>query len=141
MKIQSNIRFSETPQRWDEFHLIYYYNIVEVSEGFEADFVVVKSIEEIDEAITRAFLAPEIDQKIVDNIEIPHHGSREGKIQVFFKYLDASSMVQSYPDLMVYIRENAIPIIFEVEGVYIYLSVIYDEHRNLFNYFNAIITE
>lgn len=146
MKIQSNNPFPQTPQRWDEGRWIYYYNIKdngpqEEGSRYEAEFVIIESLEQnaIDEAIARATLASSINQLIVDNIQLCVPTEPTHNIKVSFNYRNAASMLQEYPYLSDYIVKNAIPIIYYKEGVTIYLSELYDEHRSIFIKYNAEI--
>ena len=146
MKIQSNIPFPQTPQRWDEGRWIYYYNIKdngsqEEGNRYEAKFVIIDSLEQsaIDESIARATIASSINQLIVDNIQFYVPTEPTHNIKVSFKYRNIASMLQEYPYLSDYIVKNAIPIIYYKAGVTIYLSELYDEHRSIFNKYNAEI--
>ena len=80
MKAQSNNPLPKSIERWKEGEYIYYYNHIdngvqsEDNEGerYEADFVITKSTEktEIEKALIKAIIDPELNQKIIDNIEI-----------------------------------------------------------------------
>ena len=93
----------------------------------------------IDEAIARATLASSINQLIVDNIQFCAPTEPTHNIKVSFNYRNVASMLQEYPYLSDYIVKNAIPIIYYKEGVTIYLSELYDEHRSIFIKYNAEI--
>ena len=146
MNIQSNIPFSQIPQRWDEGRWIYYYNMKdngpqEEGSRYEAEFVIIESLEQsaIDEAVARATLASSINQLIVDNIQFCVPTESTHNIKVSFNYRNVASMLQEYPYLSDYIVKNAIPIIYYKEGVTIYQSELYDEHRSIFIKYNAEI--
>lgn len=62
-------------------------------------------------------------------------------IQVFLTHDNGTKMILENPDLMNYMTLNNIQCIYESEGIYIYLTELYPEHRQLFEYYKARITE
>jgi len=80
MTAYSNIAFPKSLQRWKDDQLVYYYNHkdngiqAEGEEGkrYSADFVILRKgdLASITAALTKAFADPELNQKIIDNIEV-----------------------------------------------------------------------
>lgn len=85
MIAQSNNPLPNTPQRWKDGQFIYYYNHVDngiqesddpmlskEGERYMADFTILQSTDdpEIERAITRAMIDPDLNQAVIDNIEV-----------------------------------------------------------------------
>lgn len=80
MKAYSTLPLPIKPQRWKEGELIYYFNHKEnvvikedmMSEGrhYEAEFTIEKEGVDPRYAITRCLIDPELDKKVIENIEI-----------------------------------------------------------------------
>lgn len=149
MKIYSTRPFPEIPQKWNDTQYIYYYNRIdngeqpEGSEGtrYEADFVVIDSIDQetIDKAIELANSNPDKARDIVDNIQPRFWHHKNLPIQVFINHERSTAMILKYPLLMVYMEQEKIVVMHEPDGVYIYLTTMLEEHRNIFNEFNGEI--
>jgi len=149
MKIYSTNPFSEIPQRWNENQYIYYYNRTdngeqpEGNEGsrYSADFVVVDSIDQetLDSAMQLAAVEPAKVRDLVDNIEPRFWHHKNLPIQVFLKHERSTAMILKYPLLPVYMEQQKIVVMHEPDGVYIYLTIMLDEHRYIFKEFDAEI--
>jgi hypothetical protein len=80
MKTQSNIQFPKEPVRWKEGQWAYFYNHVDngvqteenAGNRYEADLTILNdlSLNAALTAITRKTNDPDLDQKVIDNIEV-----------------------------------------------------------------------
>lgn len=80
MIAQSNNPLPTTPQLWKEGQYIYYFNHKdngvqkeeEAGRRYTAEFTIIESLEQpdIERAVTRALVDPELDRCVTDNIEV-----------------------------------------------------------------------
>lgn len=66
-----------------------------------------------------------------------HYSDRS--IQVFITHENGTRLIMENPQLMGYLEMVGIPVIHEIEGIYIYLNELYAEHKALFDHYNAKI--
>lgn len=62
-------------------------------------------------------------------------------IQVFLNHGQGTKLTLDHPDLLTYMTSVGIPVLHEDDGVYIYLTELYPEHRTIFEQYKAKITE
>ena len=60
-------------------------------------------------------------------------------MQVFITHEQGTQLIMENPMLMGYLETVGIPVVHEVEGIYIYLDELYPEHKALFEHYNAKI--
>lgn len=74
MKVQSTTPFPAVPESWKKGQLIIYFNQSEetTDEGvvYEAEMTILKSVDDMERALTRHFCDPELEQKVAFGIQV-----------------------------------------------------------------------
>jgi hypothetical protein len=106
---------------------------IDVVELFEFEYV-------LKDSITEQYITDYIE--IVDELpEKPIWHDETCSIQTLQNNEDCLAMLDAYPEIGVYRKQNNIETIRENGFVYVYVNYILDEHRTLLENFNAKITE
>lgn len=74
MKTSNTQPFPTTPQRWKEGQQVIYFNQTQEQgdDGiiYSVEFTIIRSMDELEHALLRHFCDPELEQKVIDNIEV-----------------------------------------------------------------------
>lgn len=119
---------------------------LEIGEVFQQ--VTRKKLSEFRECFINNISEIEINQKLtwlasyygecINTEEIWHE---DKQIRIKISNVESLNMVESFPEIAIYRKENEIKTYKDDLYTYTYLSVLYPEHRALFQMFNAEILE
>ena len=105
-----------------------------------SDIIVERSsMEELMEVFNNlGFVMPKDDSK-----PITWHGGIHSNrmIQVYLDHSNGTKLILENGELMTYMQNIGIPCIHDIDGVYIYLEELFDQHFQLFRNYRARITQ
>lgn len=99
MKTSSTQPFPTQPQRWKEGQQVVYFNQTQEQgdDGtiYNVEFTIIRNIDELEHALLRHFCDPELEQKVIDNIQI----NGQNPIEIIKNYEPSEDIINMVLDV------------------------------------------